>query len=41
MARWLAKPCHRLFKAQPMPELQVPQRSLATAPLTALEYGPM
>ncbi|HKR30428.1 MAG TPA: radical SAM protein [Terriglobales bacterium] len=25
MARWLAKPCHRLFKARPMPELEMPQ----------------
>lgn len=23
-ARWLAKPCHRVFKARPMPELEVP-----------------
>jgi radical SAM superfamily enzyme YgiQ (UPF0313 family) len=24
-ARWLAKPCRRLFMAEPMPELQIPQ----------------
>jgi hypothetical protein len=24
MARWIAKPCRRLFAAAPMPELQVP-----------------
>jgi radical SAM superfamily enzyme YgiQ (UPF0313 family) len=24
-ARWLARPCHRLFSARPMPELRVPQ----------------
>lgn len=26
-ARWLAKPCRRLFQAAPMPELQVPRRA--------------
>ena len=26
MARWIAKPCRRLFAAAPMPELQVPDR---------------
>ena len=26
-ARWLAKPCQRLFRATPMPELQIPERS--------------
>ena len=33
-ARWLAKPCQRLFKGKPMPELSapVPERS----PLTIL-----
>ena len=24
-ARWLAKPCQRLFQAAPMPELQIPE----------------
>ncbi len=24
-ARWLAKPCRRLFAARPMPELEVPE----------------
>jgi hypothetical protein len=24
MARWIAKPCRRLFMAAPMPDLQVP-----------------
>jgi len=28
-ARWIAKPCQRLFAARPMPELQVP-RPLST-----------
>ncbi|HKR32297.1 MAG TPA: radical SAM protein [Terriglobales bacterium] len=38
MARWLAKPCHRLFKAQPMPELQMPQpNATATAVLWDLD----
>jgi hypothetical protein len=23
-ARWLAIPCHKLFKARPMPELKIP-----------------
>jgi hypothetical protein len=41
MARWLAKPCHRLFKAPPMPELQVPQGSVTAATLTTLEYEPL
>lgn len=27
-ARWLAKPCHRVFKARPMPDLQVPAGSI-------------
>ncbi len=27
-ARWLAIPCHRLFKAKPMPELQVPRQKV-------------
>jgi hypothetical protein len=25
-ARWLAIPCQKLFRANPMPELQVPQK---------------
>jgi hypothetical protein len=29
LARWLAKPCLRLFQAKPMPELQAPQASYA------------
>jgi len=29
LARWLAKPCLRLFQAKPMPELQTPQASYA------------
>jgi len=28
-ARWLAKPCQRLFAARPLPDLQVPQRNPA------------
>jgi hypothetical protein len=31
-ARMLAKPCQRLFSAQPMPELQVPQLRVASTP---------
>jgi len=23
-ARWLARPCHRLFSGRPMPDLQIP-----------------
>jgi radical SAM superfamily enzyme YgiQ (UPF0313 family) len=30
-ARWLAIPCHKLFKASPMPELQVPRQKAAVA----------
>ncbi len=30
-ARWLAKPCRRLFAARPMPQLQVPPRRLEPA----------
>jgi radical SAM superfamily enzyme YgiQ (UPF0313 family) len=29
LARWLAKPCRRLFQAKPMPELQAPQARYA------------
>ncbi|MBS1849543.1 MAG: B12-binding domain-containing radical SAM protein [Acidobacteria bacterium] len=36
-ARWLAKPCRRLFAGTPMPELQVPQ---AGPPLVALPVLP-
>src|SRR6184192_989471 len=32
-ARWLAKPCQRLFAASPMPDLQVPDTWTATAGL--------
>jgi hypothetical protein len=32
-ARWLAKPCQRLFAAAPMPELQVPGPWMANANL--------
>ena len=39
MARWLAKPCHRLFRARPMPELQLPQPSTTTAQLITLDVG--
>jgi radical SAM superfamily enzyme YgiQ (UPF0313 family) len=31
-ARWLAIPCHKLFKSAPMPELQVPRQKPAVAP---------
>ncbi len=36
-ARWLAKPCQRLFAARPMPDLKVPEAVHATTP----EYGPL
>jgi hypothetical protein len=26
-ARWIARPCRRLFTAPPMPDLQVPRRT--------------
>ncbi len=32
-ARWLAKPCQRLFQGQPMPDLQVPGGSGAALPI--------
>ena len=32
-ARWLAKPCRRLFQAKPMPELRVPVRTAANPTL--------
>lgn len=32
-ARWLAKPCRRLFQAKPMPDLQVPRQRLAASEL--------
>jgi radical SAM superfamily enzyme YgiQ (UPF0313 family) len=32
-ARWLAIPCHRLFKAGPMPDLQVPRQKTVTPDL--------
>jgi radical SAM superfamily enzyme YgiQ (UPF0313 family) len=37
-ARWLAKPCRKLFKAAPMPELEMPWRQPAAAgsPLNVL-----
>jgi hypothetical protein len=28
-ARWIAKPCRRLFQAPPMPELEVPRAGLS------------
>lgn len=31
LARWIAKPCRRLFQARPMPDLQVPVRQTAPA----------
>ncbi|MGZ3500807.1 MAG: B12-binding domain-containing radical SAM protein [Gemmatimonadaceae bacterium] len=34
-ARWLAKPCRRLFAGRPMPDLQVPPAGLETLPLAA------
>jgi radical SAM superfamily enzyme YgiQ (UPF0313 family) len=37
-ARWLAKPCRRLFQANPMPELQLPSRS-ADSPAAAAAVG--
>lgn len=38
LARWLAKPCLRLFQAKPMPDLQVPQVASADqTPLQVLE----
>ncbi len=30
-ARWLAKPCRRLFQGRPMPELEVPRRRITSA----------
>jgi hypothetical protein len=30
-ARWIAKPCRRLFQAPPMPDLQVPRTRFARA----------
>jgi hypothetical protein len=37
MARWLAKPCRRLFMAAPMPGLKVPDvpTSIASEPISA------
>ena len=32
LARWLAKPCLRLFQASPMPELQNPRRQKTIPP---------
>jgi hypothetical protein len=29
LARWIAKPCRRVFTAKPMPELEVPPAALA------------
>jgi radical SAM superfamily enzyme YgiQ (UPF0313 family) len=31
-ARWMAKPCRKLFMAKPMPELRVPARDLVGLP---------
>lgn len=40
LARWLAKPCLRLFRGIPMPDLQIPLRtSNATIPGTELQLG--
>jgi radical SAM superfamily enzyme YgiQ (UPF0313 family) len=37
LARWLAKPCLRLFKAKPMPDLKAPRAAYADpAPFTVL-----
>ena len=39
-ARWIAKPCQRLFAGQPMPDLQVPGRTaaaFASPPLQVLQ----
>jgi radical SAM superfamily enzyme YgiQ (UPF0313 family) len=35
-ARWLARPCRRLFQAKPMPELAVPPRPALSSPLTVI-----
>jgi hypothetical protein len=35
-ARWLARPCRRLFQAKPMPELAVPTRPALSSPLTVI-----
>jgi len=35
-ARWLAVPCHKLFKAPPMPELKMPPRKMAADALQIL-----
>ena len=37
MARWLARPCRRLFMAAPMPELKAPNAptSVASEPISA------
>ncbi len=39
-ARWLAKPCLRLFKAAPMPELEMPQRLTPPAPFIGIGQLP-
>lgn len=38
-ARWLAKPCQRLFAASPMPHLEIPGRWSATAGLEQTTSG--
>ena len=30
LARWIAKPCRRLFQARPMPDLEIPVRQIPT-----------
>ena len=37
VARWLAKPCRRLFQAKPMPSLEVPQSRTRQMPLITSE----
>ena len=37
-ARWLAKPCRRLFQAPPMPDLQNPRRVPGSQPLAASPF---
>jgi radical SAM superfamily enzyme YgiQ (UPF0313 family) len=37
-ARWLAKPCRKLFQAKPMPDLQNPRRVPSSEPLAAAPF---
>jgi hypothetical protein len=41
LARWLAKPCLRLFQAKPMPDLQAPAKAhrIPESPFRVLEEG--